>query len=305
MLARLLRRLLGVQVLCGAWLGWYISPTSGTQPELMALWALGLPLLIGLGGTLLTTVKSRTPGSAAPWWRALPGVFVAGIRVFVVRQPWALARPNFQAALPAAAPRIPVLLVHGYICNHRVWDDVAPALRAAGHPVLTVDLEPLFTSIDDYAPLVEQAVAELCRQTGAQKVALVGHSMGGLVIRAWMRAHGINRVARVVTLGSPHVGTQIDPYPQTANGVQMAWHSDWLQALADSESSATRQLIRIALTLQDNIVYPQQVQVLAGAQVTVFEGMGHLELCLNRQVIAWLLGQLDDLASDGRAESRP
>lgn len=292
-------------MLVGAGLGWYLTEPSNTRAGLICLWALGLPLLIGLSGTLMTTVKSRTPGNAAAWWRALPGVFVAGIRVFVVRQPWALARPNFQAALPAATPRIPVLLVHGYICNHRVWDDVAPALREAGHPVFTVDLEPLFTSIDDYAPLIEQAVTELCRQTGAPKVALVGHSMGGLVIRAWMRAHGVDRVARVVTLGSPHVGTQIDPHPKTANGKQMAWRSDWLQALAASESSATRQLLRIALTLQDNIVYPQQAQVLEGAQVTVFEGMGHLELCLNRQVIAWLLEQLADLASDGRAESRP
>ena len=296
MLAQLLRRLLGLQLGVGAGVGWYMTEPSNARAGLISLWALGLPLLIGLSGTLMTTVKSRAPGAGAKWWRALPGVFVAGIRVFIVRQPWALARPKFQAALPSATPRIPVLLVHGYICNHRVWDDLSPALRQAGHPVLSLDLEPLFTSIDDYAPLVEQAVTELCRQTGAEKVALIGHSMGGLVIRAWMRAHGVDRVARVITLGSPHVGTQLDPHPKTANGVQMAWHSDWLQALAAAESPATRELIRIALTLQDNIVYPQQAQVLAGAQVTVFEGLGHLELCLNRQVIAWLVGQLADLA---------
>ncbi|HEY5580979.1 MAG TPA: hypothetical protein VIK56_07435 [Rhodoferax sp.] len=47
--------------------------------------------------------------------------------------------------------------------------------------------------------------AELCRQTGAAKVALIGHSMSGVVIRAWMRAYGSARVARVITQGAEPV----------------------------------------------------------------------------------------------------
>ena len=63
----------------------------------------------------------------------------------------------------------------------------------------------------------------------------------------------------------------------------------WLQDLAASESPATRALLRIALTPQDNIVYPQREQVLPGAPVTVFDGLGHLQLCLAPAVIAWVL----------------
>jgi hypothetical protein len=50
--------------------------------------------------------------------------------------------------------------------------------------------------------------------------------------------------------------------------------------------------MRIALTPQDNIVYPQREQVLEGVPVTVFDGLGHLELCLHSTVIAWVLRQL-------------
>jgi len=116
--------------------------------------------------------------------------------------------------------------------------------------------------------------------------------MGGLAIRAWMRACGTGRVAQVITLGTPHAGTRIDRRPQTENGKQMLWHSDWLQKLAANESTATRSLMKTALTPQDNIVFPQREQVLEGAPVTVFDGLGHLELILNPPVITWVLQQL-------------
>ncbi len=293
MLARLLRRLIAVQMLTGILLGWFLTAPSDAKPWLLVLWGLGFPLMSALAVTFMTALKSRAPGAQGMWWRSLPGEYWAGIRLYMLQQPWAVASPTFQPAPVATQPRIPVLLVHGYICNHRVWDAMGETLQQAGHPVLALNLEPLFTSIDDYAPRVEQAVTDLCRLTGSEKVALVGHSMGGLVIRAWLRAQGDARVARVITLGTPHAGTQILPHPSTPNGQQMAWHSDWLQTLAASESAATLSLIRIGLTQQDNIVFPQLEQVLEGVPVTVFKGLGHLALCLDSAVAAWVLQQLE------------
>jgi hypothetical protein len=78
----------------------------------------------------------------------------------------------------------------------------------------------------------------------------------------------------------------------TPNGLQMAWHSAWLQALATSETDATRQLFRIALTPQDNIVYPQREQTLHAVPTTVFEGLGHLQLCSDAKVRQWVCEQL-------------
>lgn len=295
MLSRLLRRLLLGQVLVGALLGWLIARQTDTSPWLAAVTALSFPLMMVVLVASTTALLSRAPGANALWWRSLFGDFVAVIRVFLLQQPWAVAPPGVQPAT-AAPPRIPVLLVHGYLCNHRVWDVMAPRLRGAGHPVLALDLEPLFTSIDRYVPLIEQGVAELCRQTGSNKVALLGHSMGGLVIRAWMRSHGTSRVARVITLGTPHAGTRMAARSRTDNARQMFLRSPWLQDLAASESEPTRSLMRIGITPQDNIVYPQREQVLEGVPVTVFDGLGHLDLCLNGAVIAWVLQQLEDPA---------
>jgi triacylglycerol esterase/lipase EstA (alpha/beta hydrolase family) len=107
-----------------------------------------------------------------------------------------------------------------------------------------------------------------------------------------MRAHGTQRVASVLTLGTPHAGTQIAPHVRTANGRQMCWNSQWLADLAASESETARALMHIAITAQDNIVYPQRAQVLPGVEVTVFEGMGHLQMCLEKPVIDWVLAHL-------------
>ncbi len=294
MLARLLRFTILIQVLTGAAVGLWLLPATHVP-----LWrALAGGMLFPLATMLLvdvyTALKSRSDEPVAQWWQALFGEFVAGLHIFLLRQPWSMAAP---VALPATETpaRIPVVLVHGYLCNHRIWDDMASVLRAQGHTVLAVNLEPLFTSIDSYAPIVEAAVVDLCQQTGAPKVALVGHSMGGLAIRAWMRVHGTERVARVLTLGTPHAGTQIEPGTRTPNGRQMLWQSPWLADLSASETDATRALIRIALTPQDNIVYPQRAQVLPGLEPTVFKGIGHLQMCTDASVMAWVREQLSDL----------
>jgi len=299
MLARLLRRVYFIQLLTGALLGTYTADRLGLErPEALTLvlaFALLLPLLLQFGVISISMIRSRPQQAGALWRRAYWGEFMAALRIYWLHLPWTGAKNEAwlpTTAQPGQAARVPVLLVHGYICNYRVWDKVAQALHQAGHPVLAITLEPLFTSIDDYTAKIQQAVQQLQQATGAAQVALVGHSMGGLVMRAWLRQHGSATVAKIITLGTPHQGTRIAAWSPTTNAAQMAWHSAWLQALQASESPATRQLMHIALTRHDNIVYPQREQVLEGAAVTEFEGVGHLELCLDDRVIAWLLQKL-------------
>jgi predicted alpha/beta hydrolase family esterase len=296
MLARLLRFTIALQMLMGAalgfWLALYIAPSWTTLGMLVTGFALPFVGTVLADGVTCSVSRGTEPASA--WWRALWGEMGASVLVFLLRQPWVFAPPPILAADGGASglSRVPVLLVHGYVCNARLWDDMVPALRSQGHTVLAVHLEPVFTSIDDYAPLLEQAVHRLRQHTGQDKVALVGHSMGGLAIRAWLRRYGNGHAARIITLGTPHVGTQINVVLATPNARQMAWHSAWLQELAASESAATRSLFHIALSAQDNIVFPQRAQTLQGVTPMVFEGLGHLQLCTSATVRHWVCQQL-------------
>ena len=291
MLARLLRRFLAVQLLLGGLLSWWISPHLGLSLVWAVLGVVLFPIALVTVIGFIAAVRSHVPGSNGLWWRALMGENWAMLRLSLLEMPWTFHPPR---VLPAIGPErlIPVVLVHGYVCNHRIFDRLTCDLRQAGHPVLAVDLEPVFASIDDYAPLVEAAVERLCRETGASQVALVGHSMGGLVIRVWMRQLGSHRAARILTLGTPHGGTRADLYPFSPNSLQMVWESPWLKDLSTSETSDGRALMQIALSPQDAIVFPQREQILPGVPVTVFEGLGHIELCFNRKVRDWVVAQL-------------
>jgi len=291
MLARLLRRLILVQVLLGAGLGALAHLWGGSPPWVIVSVAVVLPLVTALLVVFYTAFISRANEGTAAWWRALLGEAVATVRLFVLHQPWTVAHPVWRPAT-GGTPGIPVVLVHGYVCNYRMWDAVSDTLRAQGHAVFAVNLEPVFSSIEHYAAIVEAAVEDLCAQTGATQVALVGHSMGGLAIRAWMRKHGTARVARVITLGTPHVGTLADPKPFTPNSRQMARTSQWLTELAASELAETRALMRIAISPQDNIVFPQRAQTLEGLEPVVFNGIGHLQMCLHRPVINWVAKEI-------------
>lgn len=300
MLARLLRRIYFFQLLSGALLGLYAASQWGhsgiTTLPFVLLCAVLLPLLLQLSVIAMSMIQSRPEAAGRLWWRAFGAEFLTALRVFWFQLPWATTQTEVWLPAPprpGQAARVPVLLVHGYICNYRVWDQLARALHEAGHPVLAISLEPLFASIDDYAPQAQQAVLRLQQATGARQVALVGHSMGGLVIRAWLRQHGSADVDRIITLGTPHQGTRMASWSPTVNAAQMAWHSPWLQALEAGESQATRQLTHIILTRHDNIVFPQREQVLAGASVTEFSGLGHLELCLDKKVTRCLLQKLE------------
>jgi triacylglycerol esterase/lipase EstA (alpha/beta hydrolase family) len=301
MLAQLLRRTLYAQLVLGAVLAYGLHATGALSTQGGVVLTILLPFAVLAVADLFTTSVSRGPEPWGAWLKSLVGEYRAGLVIFILRQPW-VGTPA--AVLPAtgAGTRIPVVLVHGYLSNQRIWDDVTPQLRAQGHAVYAVNLEPLFCSIDQYAEIVEAAVQTLLKHSGQSQVALVGHSMGGLAIRAWLRAYGSSCAARVVTLGTPHVGTQVPQPLASTNGDQMEWGSRWLADLASAETAGTHALFDIALSPQDNIVYPQRAQVLPTVTPTVFEGIGHLQMCLDAAVIAWLKARLAEL---GTKEATP
>ncbi len=295
MLAKLLRRLIFAQIALGLTIGYFVSRALDWPLWSVFCCGAALPFITMLAVDTISALVSRNSDEpAGHWWRSLFGEFGAGIRVFIFRQPWTTQPPTLLAAT-GSSKRVPVVLVHGYLCNHRIWDDMVAVLRVNGHDVFAVNLEPVFCSIDGYAPIIEHAVSKLLHHTGQQRVALVGHSMGGLAIRAWLRVHGSQRVARIITLGTPHAGTKIARGTPTPNGKQMTWRSAWLQELATVETEAIRALMFIGLTPQDNIVFNQRDQVLEGISPVIFEGIGHVQMCLEPSVIAWVQERLAEL----------
>jgi pimeloyl-ACP methyl ester carboxylesterase len=183
-----------------------------------------------------------------------------------------------------AGTRMPVLLVHGFTCNAAVWAWLAPELRRRGYAVFTLNLEPVYAPLDGYADAVAAAVEGLSAATGGGKVALVGHSMGGLVTRAYLRKYAGGPVAALITLGTPHHGTALAPFGFGRNAHEMRRTSAWLGGLRAFEEGGWPAPVTSVFSYHDNIVAPQASAELAGATNVALGGIGHMTLLFSRRV---------------------
>ena len=246
----------------------------------------GLPAVLGLEFLLLGIFR-RPSATPSPSVRELVGAWrgevAAAARVFGWLQPFrSNAEPDHLPAQPGG-PR-GVVLVHGLFCNRGIWTPWLRRLRTRGVPFSAVNLEPLFSSIDRYAAAIDSAVEQMARATG-QPVLLVGHSMGGLAIRAWLDAFGADdRVHRVVTIATPHQGTWLARWAHTTNGRQMRLGSDWLRRLQAREPASRQQRITCFFSDCDNIVFPAEVATLAGADNRHLPGTGHVQMVFHAAV---------------------
>jgi CheY-like chemotaxis protein len=276
----------------------------------MAPWA---ALALGLGCVLLVRLAinmnnfvlsacfaSPTPSEFRLGARARLALLVEEFRTSMLATSWLMPRGAPCRRIYPGSSAVPVLLVHGYGCNSGYWSYLLPRLDRNSISHASIDLEPVGGAIDDYVPALHNAVEALCAATGAPQVAIVAHSMGGLAARAWMRAHGSARVARIVTLGTPHHGTSLANFGPGANAAQMRRSkgeaSDWLRALGESEDGARRALITSIFSHHDNIVAPQTSSVLAGARNIALGGVGHVALGCNGRVLDTVMEELGKLA---------
>jgi pimeloyl-ACP methyl ester carboxylesterase len=285
----LLRLVLLVQLAAALLIAWWLARRG------MPAWG---ALLAGAGAVVLVRLAinmnnfvmaaraaSRTPPEHRLGPAALLRMLAEEFRASMLVTSW---------HVPRGCARMTVQQ-HGYGCNSGYWAHLEPLLDRERISHASIDLEPVAGSIDDYAPLIEARVQELCAATGAARIAIVAHSMGGLAARAWMRAHGSARVARLVTLGTPHHGTVLANLGPGANAAQMRRDSAWLRDLAAAETPADRARIVSIYTHHDNIIAPQDSSLLPGARNIAFGGVGHVALGSNPRVLAEVLRVLREL----------
>ena len=139
--------------------------------------------------------------SARLFWDEMRAIAPFRPRMALYRFGWRIRRPRRAPA--------PVLLLHGVLCN-------AGAMRGLRRTSLARKIGPVYTMIATalrssrstlFADQVAAKIDAILGATGASRVALVGHSMGGIVARAYLRRYGGDKVGDVMTLGAPHHGS--------------------------------------------------------------------------------------------------
>jgi hypothetical protein len=300
MLARLTRLLFLAHVAALAALLWHGATRGWSTGVLLGLAALPLwhPCLLGFECLLMRRVTRRTTGTQVPGRRLLrawAGEWHASTLTFAWRLPWRQdATPDH---LPGhARGRRGIVLVHGFVCNRGLWNPWLARLRALDRPFAAVNLEPVFGGIDEYATLIDAAVRRVGEATGLPPL-VVAHSMGGLAVRAWLRAcadeGAAQRVSTIVTIGTPHRGTWLASLGLSPNARQMRQGSEWMRALGAAGPVPHADRFVCWWSDCDQIVFPPPTAVLPGAQARQVAGVAHVALSQREEIWQDLVARLE------------
>lgn len=294
MLAKGLRISLAFHLALAVGLFFLLSGSDAERPLATTLLvAAALEIIpIGLAGLLSRVFASPTPpGLKRGLWGGLTTFAAEAAAFFLlarVFQPFAdvwLGKDK----LAAGNGRPPALLVHGYVCNRGFWIWLRRRLARAGVNAATITLDPPFADIEHLAEQLHLRIETLAAEAGRERVVLVGHSMGGLVSRAYLRRFGAARVARLITLGTPHSGTRLASFGLGRNARQMEVGNAWL---AELNAAPLPVPVTAVWSAHDTIVAPQDAARLPGAREIALGGLGHLAMAFSPRILAILLAEL-------------
>ncbi len=176
---------------------------------------------------------------------------------------------------------VPIVFVHGYFQNRVGFIYLARALkkRALG-PMYGFNYLWL-RDVPTLATQLGRFIESVAEETGAEKVDVVCHSMGGLVAAEYLaRGGGLARVRRWVTIATPHRGIVYrGPILGRAKGTLRSGHG--LETLPEVP------LLSVYST-HDNVVHPMTTSQLDGPLAENLEvgAVGHLAILFSPETAA-------------------
>ena len=198
----------------------------------------------------------------------------------------------------------PIIMVHGVIDNHTIFSVLRRGLGRRGFGrVISLNYSPLSDDVRRVARRLSMLVESVCRETGYDRVHIVGHSMGGVIARYYVqRLGGDVRVHTLVTLGSPHQGTMPARFLPHAIARQLRPGSDLIRELEEPAPGCRSRMIAIWSDL-DQVIVPQRNARMVHPDLTarnVFvRGVGHMSLPVDGRVVHEICIALSHLDTDG------
>lgn len=179
----------------------------------------------------------------------------------------------------------PILLLHGYMMRGWVLLYIKKRLQKDGwDQVYTWNYMPPFKKIPYYAEQLRDKVEDILKKTTHTKIILIGHSMGGLLARYYINFfQGKNYVDKLITLGTPHKGTQLWSFSYSPCGMDMRPGSNFFKSLKVVPNNI--KILSIYSSF-DEIVIPYQNSILNWKNVKnkEFDDLGHMRLIFSPKV---------------------
>jgi triacylglycerol esterase/lipase EstA (alpha/beta hydrolase family) len=180
---------------------------------------------------------------------------------------------------------LPVVLLHGVLCNAGVWTGMVRYLKRCGVTgIFSLSYGPPLASIEHFADQLHDKIESIVRTTESRVVMVVAHSMGGLVVRAYARKYGIARLASVMTIGSPHHGSMHAWLLFGTSLAQLRPGNPWLTELNRTRIDPSLRFLSL-WSWHDSMVAPQTSSEFPGAIDVAIVGVGHNALLADPEVL--------------------
>jgi triacylglycerol lipase len=197
---------------------------------------------------------------------------------------------------PAPAD-VPVLLVPGWLDTARDLAELRIRLLGAGWDVDEVEamtFEQPTGSNRDHALELEVAVRRLLERTGAERVDIVAHSMGGLATRWYLLSREDAPVRRVVFIASPHRGTLSAHFAWGRGRAEMMPESAFLDTLNERAPAPAGIAAMTIRTSVDTHIVPGESATLPGVPDHLVCCPTHAGLLRDEDVFALVRRFLED-----------
>ncbi len=259
-------------------------------PTMPVLFVLVRAILLGSEFSLASWLnRSLTPAPLS--WLAWCRCISREMRIMMTNFSFHMAVPSWfnrwalenESPRPTIQHRGVVVLVHGIACNAVVWRSMRQTLLQQGWAVRSLNLNPIFAPIEHYREALRTCIEDGCQAHGCERVFVVAHSMGGLVLRSYLQHYGDQHLAHAITIATPHQGSVLAAMGQSANIRDMRRNSAYLRSL---NSSHYAHKISCFLTQHDNLVIPYDSAQLPGSESVIFSGTGHVSLLFDIEVQA-------------------
>jgi pimeloyl-ACP methyl ester carboxylesterase len=109
-----------------------------------------------------------------------------------------------------------VVLVHGFNKNCNDMRYLEAALTVAGYSAYSANLPTTFGSLDEAAQSLYFQIKDIVNE--AESVCYVAHSMGGLIVRRYIRTQAQCNVEKCVFIATPHGGSRLAKVADTIPG---------------------------------------------------------------------------------------
>jgi len=204
------------------------------------------------------------------------------------------ARPAGFLPLPGARQRgpRPIILVHGYAMNRANFVPLAYRLARAGlGPIVGFE----YWTLGRTAAAARQLswfVEHVQSMTGSPQVDIIGHSMGGVVGRYYVTLlGGDGAVANLVTIGSPHAGTDMSEFGVGHPTRELVVGSKLVQRLSAAPPPQDTRVLMI-FSHADALVPASGQSEYARAERIVYDDLGHVALLGSRRVARDIIRRL-------------